>query len=55
MSRAAHFVDLKNQPTAKPLSPDELGQLAQRLADRPSEADWAKLITQIVEGFYAGS
>ena len=55
MSRAAQSVDLKNQPNAKPLSPDELGQLAQRLADRPSEADLAKLITQIVEGFYAGS
>ena len=55
MSRAAQSVDLKNQPNAKPLSPDELGQLAQRLADRPSEADLAQLITQIVEGFYAGS
>ena len=55
MSRAAQSVDLKNQPNAKPLSPDELGQLAQRLADRPSEADLAKLITQIVEGFYSGS
>jgi hypothetical protein len=55
MSRAAQPVDLKSQSNAKPLSPDELGQLAQRLADRPSEADLAKLITQIVEGFYAGS
>ena len=55
MSRAAQAVELKNQPNAKPLSPDELGQLAQRLADRPSEVDSAKLISQIVEGFYAGS
>ena len=55
MSRATQAVELKNQPNAKPLSPDELGQMAQRLADRPSEADLAKLITQIFEGFRAGS
>ena len=29
MSRAAQSVDLKNQPNAMPLSPDEQGQLAQ--------------------------
>jgi hypothetical protein len=55
MSHAAQSVDLNNQPTAKPLSPDELGQLAQRLADRPSEVDSAKWMTRIVEGFRAGS
>ena len=55
MSRAAHAVGLKIKLIAEPMSPDELGHLAQRLAKSKTSATSAKLITQITEGFYAGS
>jgi hypothetical protein len=52
-SRADQAVELKSQPNAKTLSPDELGQMAYRMADRPSEVNSAKWMTRIVEGFRA--
>ena len=55
MSRAAHAVGLKIKLIAEPMSPDELGHLAQQLAKSKTKAESSKLITQITEGFYAGS
>lgn len=55
MSRAAHAVGLKIKLIAEPMSPDELGHLAQQLAKIKTSAKSAKLITQITDGFYAGS
>lgn len=55
MSRAAHAVGLKIKLIAEPMSPDDLGHLAQRLAKSKSRAESAKLTAQITEGFYAGS
>ena len=39
MSRADEAVELNSQPNAKTLSLDELGQMAYRIASRPSEVD----------------
>jgi transcriptional regulator with XRE-family HTH domain len=55
MSRAARAVGLKIKLTAEPMSPDELGILAHRLAKSKTKAESAKLTAQITEGFYAGS
>lgn len=55
MSRAAHAVGLKIKLIAEPMSPDELGRLAQRLAKSKTKAESAKLTARITEGFYAGS
>ena len=55
MSRAAHAVGLKIKLIAEPMSPDELGHLAQQLAKSKTKAETAKLTAQITEGFYAGS
>lgn len=52
MSRAAQAVGLKIKLVAEPMSPEELGKLAHRLAGNKS-AESAKLIAQITEGFYA--
>ena len=55
MSRAAQAVGLKIKLVAEPMSPEELGKLADRLADSKSRAESARLVDQITEGFYAGS
>jgi ribosome-binding protein aMBF1 (putative translation factor) len=55
MSRAAHAVGLKIKLIAEPMSPDDLGHLAHRLAKSKTKAESAKLTAQITEGFYAGS
>ncbi|MFM8360052.1 MAG: hypothetical protein ACKOET_16015 [Verrucomicrobiota bacterium] len=55
MSRAAHAVGLKIKLIAEPMSPDELGHLAQRLAKSKSRTESAKLSARITEGFYAGA
>ena len=55
MSRAAQAVGLKIKLIAEPMSPDDLGKLALRLAKSKSRAESAKLTAQITEGFYAGS
>jgi hypothetical protein len=55
MSRAAQAVGLKIKLIAEPLSPDDLGKLAHRLAKSKRRTESAKLAAQITEGFYAGS
>ena len=52
MSRAAQAVGLKIKLVAEPMSPEELGALAHRLAGpkKPAEAD--RLVAKITEGFY---
>jgi hypothetical protein len=55
MSRAAHAVGLKIKLIAEPMSPDELGHLAQRLAKSKTKTETAQLTAQITAGFYAGS
>jgi transcriptional regulator with XRE-family HTH domain len=55
MSRAAQAVGLQIKLIAEPMSPDQLGQLAHRLAKSKSRAESAQLAAQITEGFYAGS
>lgn len=54
MSRAAHAVGLKIKLIAEPMSPDDLGKLAHRLAKSKSKAESAKLAARITDGFYAG-
>ena len=55
MSRAAQAVGLQIKLIAEPMSPDDLGNLAHRLAKSKSRTKSAKLAAQITEGFYAGS
>ena len=55
MSRVAQAVGLKIKLIAEPMSPDDLGKLAHRLAKSKSRTESAKLTAQITEGFYAGS
>jgi transcriptional regulator with XRE-family HTH domain len=55
MSRAAEAVGLKIKLVAEPMSPEELGRLAHRLAGNNSRAESARLASQIIDGFYAGS
>ena len=55
MSRAAQAVGLKIKLVAEPMSPEELGKLAHRLANNKSRAESARLAAEITEGFYAGS
>ena len=55
MSRIAQAVGLQIRLIAEPMSPDNLGELAHRLAKSKSRAESAKLSAQITEGFYAGS
>lgn len=55
MSRAAEAVGLKIKLVAEPMSPEELGQLAHRLAGNKSRTESARLTTQIIDEFYAGS
>jgi DNA-binding phage protein len=55
MSRVARAVGLKIKLIAEPMSPDDLGALAHRLAKSKSRAKSAKLSAQITEGFYSGT
>ena len=40
---------------AEPTSPEQLGELAHRLAGNESPTETARLSAQIIDGFYAGS
>ena len=51
MSRAAHAVGLKIKLVAEPMSPEELGKLAHRLANTQDDS----LTAQITKGFYGDS
>lgn len=55
MSRIARAVGLEIRLIAEPMSPDDLGKLARRLAKSKNCAEAAKLADRITEGFYAGS
>lgn len=55
MSRAARAVGLNIKLIAEPMKPEELGQLAGKLARSTSRAEASRLKRQITEGFYAGS
>lgn len=55
MSRAAQAVGLKIKLVAEPMSPEELGKLARRLAGNKNRVESTKLAEKITEGFYAGS
>lgn len=55
MSRAAQAVGLQIKLIAEPMSPDDLGKLAHRLAKSKSRTESTKLAARITEGFYAGS
>ncbi|HEY4248585.1 MAG TPA: hypothetical protein VGM64_17320 [Lacunisphaera sp.] len=55
MSRAAQAVGLQIKLIAEPMSPDDLGKLAQRLAKSKSRPESAKLAREITTGFYAGA
>jgi transcriptional regulator with XRE-family HTH domain len=52
MSRAAEAVGLKIKLVAEPMSPEELGKLAHRLAGNKNPAESARLVAKITEGFY---
>jgi hypothetical protein len=52
MSRAAQAVGLKIKLVAEPMSPEELGALAHRLAGNKNPAESARLVAKITEGFY---
>ena len=52
MSRAAQAVGLKIKLVAEPMSPEELGALAHRLADQKKPAESDRLVAKITEGFY---
>jgi hypothetical protein len=53
MSRAAQAVGLQIKLIAEPMSPDDLGKLARRLAKSKSPSESTKLANQITTGFYA--
>jgi len=55
ITRAAQAVGLRIKLIAEPMSPDDLGKLAHRLAKSKSRAESAKLTTEITKGFYAGA
>jgi transcriptional regulator with XRE-family HTH domain len=55
MTRAAQAVGLQIKLTAEPMSPDDLGKLAHRLARSKSRASSAKLAAQITRSFYEGA
>ena len=52
MSRAAQAVGLKVTLVAEPMSPEELGELAHRLANSKKPDETSKLKAQILKGFY---
>ena len=52
MSRAAQAVGLKIKLVAEPMSPEELGALAHRLAGQKNPAEADRLVAKITEGFY---
>ena len=52
MSRAAQAVGLKIKLVAEPMSPEELGALAHRLAGNTNPAESARLVAKITDGFY---
>lgn len=55
MTRAAQAVGLRIKLIAEPMSPDDLGKLAHRLAKSKSRAESAKLTSEVTKGFYAGA
>ena len=55
MTRAAQAVGLRIKLIAEPMSPDDLGKLAHRLAKSKNRAESAKLTSEITKGFYASA
>jgi DNA-binding phage protein len=55
MSRIARAVGLEIRLVAEPMSPDDLGKLAHRVAGSKSRAEAGELADEITKGFYAGS
>jgi hypothetical protein len=47
-----HANGVKIVRRARPLSPEELGDLAERMANAPSEAEAAGLKRRFIDGFY---
>jgi antitoxin HicB len=54
MSRAANAVGLKIKLVAEPMSPNELGRLASRLAKSKNSPETRDHAAKITQGFYAG-
>ena len=52
INRAAQAVGLKVTLSSEPMSPEELGELAHRLARSKKPAETSKLKAQILKGFY---
>ena len=52
INRAAQAVGLKVTLVAEPMSPEELGELAHRLANSKKPNETSKLKAQILKGFY---
>jgi transcriptional regulator with XRE-family HTH domain len=52
INRAAQAVGLKVTLIAEPMSPEELGELAHRLANSKKPGETRKLKAQILKGFY---
>jgi len=52
MSRAARAVGLKITLEAEPMSPEELGELARRLPECKTDAEFNELKEQLIKGFY---
>ncbi len=55
LSEFAAFLSELRRKTAEPTSPEQLGELAHRLAGNESPTKTARLSAQIGDGFYAGS
>lgn len=55
MSRVAQAVGLQIKLVAEPMSAEDLGKLAHRLAKSRSRAKSAALAAEITQGFYRGS
>ena len=52
---AAHVIGPQIKRVAEPMTPENLGKRAQRLAKSKSRAESAKLTAEITDGFFAGT
>ncbi len=55
LSEFAAFLSDLRRKAAEPTSPEQLGELAHRLAGNESPTETARLSAQISDGFHAGS
>ena len=55
LGEVAVFLSDLRREAAEPMTPEELGKLAHRLAGTNSPSETARLSAQIVDGFYASS